>query len=475
MTEAPRRLYSALRLAVASILVTGATLAVPPGASAAPLCALDSAARTLGVTAQASGGVVLAASAPYLTVNGSACALLNDVNSVSVDMAPAPSASLTFDLRGGPLGPGYLKELDGSSEIEFQIVGMTSTTDLVVYGSSGDDGIRVGQYFNKLTGVVTGQVNLNAPTDGATPDIDIAFTAFPRRINMYGENGNDVISAAGVGTLLSGAYGRPVFVLDGNGTDQVTGGSGDDVIATNPEPGRHGDVFSGGAGIDTYSTGGSYTQVAAIRLDGLANDGLECPGSNCAGNNVGADFEIVEGSPANEFIVGDADPEVLVGGGGVDIIKGLGGNDTIRNQDSTRYTGRANGLFGGPGDDLLFASLGAPDTFQGGGGIDTVSFAILTAGAVVTLDGAPNDGMPGMDADVADDVERIIGTGFADSITGNVSDDALLGGPGPDTLFGLGGNDTLQGQGGNDDLNGGPGTDTCAQGGGTGTITACEA
>jgi hypothetical protein len=45
---------------------------------------------------------------------------------------------------------------------------------------------------------------------------------------------------------------------------------------------------------------------------------------------------------------------------------------------------------------------------------------------------------PGMDADVADDVERIIGSNYAVTITGNAADDTFVGGLGPDDLFGLG-------------------------------------
>jgi Ca2+-binding RTX toxin-like protein len=464
----------ALRITVVTVLFAAMFVSVNV-AAAAPLCALDSFNRALAVSVQPGASVTIAASAPYVTVNGAACALLNDVNAVTVDMAPSPSASLVFDLRAGPLGPGFTDEGNGSSEIEIQVVGMTAATSLFVYGGAGNDGFRVGQFLDTITGLFRGQINMNATLDGATPDVDVSFGGFPGRLVLDGADGNDVLSGAGAGVLFSRTYAAPMFLSDGRGVDQVVGGSGDDRVLTNHEEADKGESFSGGAGTDTYSTGGSYTQSAAIRLDGLANDGLNCPGSACAGNNIAADFEVVDGSPANELIVGDADPEVLIGGSGIDIIKGLGGDDTIRNQDSPRTSGRPNTFFGGPGDDLLYASVGAADTFLGGGGFDTVSFTMLTAGVVVTLDDLPNDGTPGMDADVADDIERIIGTGYADTITGNAADNTILGGPGPDSLFGLGGNDTLLGQGGNDNVNGGGGTDTCAQGGGTGTITGCEA
>jgi hypothetical protein len=470
-----RRFRGLFRIAITSVFVLGLSAVALPSAFAAPLCALNSSAHSLAIAAQPSQRVTIAANAPYLTVNGTACALLTDVNSVSVDMASSPSPGLDFNLRNGPLGPGFTDEGNGSSEIEFQVFGMTSATTLQVFGSTASNWLRAGQFLNRITGVTTGQLNLNGLTDGATQDVDVSFTEFPGTVALFGSDGNDTITGAGVGVLQTGPYGGSLFEVDGAGTDQLVGGSGNDRIATDNASGDTGNTFSGGAGTDTFWTGGSSGENAAIRLDGLANDGLHCPGGGCAGNNVAGDFEIIQGGPSNDFIVGDADAEVISGEGGTDIIKGLGGNDTLRNQTDNRFSGRPSALYGGAGDDLFYGSTGSADTFQGGRGVDTVSFAPLSSGIVVTLDGIPNDGVPGMDADVADDIERIIGTNFEDTITGGDANDTLVGGLGPDHLFGLAGNDTLSGQGGADDLDGGLGVDTCTQGGGVGTIVNCEA
>jgi Ca2+-binding RTX toxin-like protein len=462
-------------MTVALAVFVGISAVSLPSASAAPLCALNSAAHSLAITAQPSARVTIAAKAPYLTVNDVACALLTEVNSVSIDMAPSPSSLLIFDLHPGPLGPGFTDEGNGSSEIEFQISGMTSATDVDVSGSPAGDWLRAGQFLNKITGVVTGQLNLNGFVDGATQDVDVSFTSFPGRVELFGSDGNDTLSGTGVGVFQTGAYGGSMRELDGLGADQLVGGSGNDQISTDNLAGDTGNTFSGGPGTDTFSTGGSSGENAAIRLDGVANDGLDCPGGACAGNNVAGDFEILRGSVSDDYIVGDADAEVISGEGGIDIIKGLGGNDTLRNLTDDRFPGRPNALYGGPGDDQLFGSAGTADTFQGGRGVDTVSFGALPSGVVVTLDGLPNDGTAGMDADVGDDIERIIGSAFEDTLTGNEGDNTLLGGPGPDHLFGLEGNDTLSGQGGGDGLDGGPGTDTCTQGAGSGTKVNCEA
>jgi hypothetical protein len=90
--------------------LAAATLSVADGnASAAPLCALDPASHTLAVTGQPGSRVDFRANAGYLDVNGSSCALLNDIDSASVDMSAA-IGSVSFDLTGGPLGPGFTDE-----------------------------------------------------------------------------------------------------------------------------------------------------------------------------------------------------------------------------------------------------------------------------------------------------------------------------------------------------------------------------
>jgi Ca2+-binding RTX toxin-like protein len=474
--------HNMLRARVAPSLITASALVVAflvaaPAADAAPLCALDSASRTLTITGQPGASITtLRANGPYLNVNDADCALLNGIDSVVVDMSTLAVSQVIFSLAGGPFAPGFTNEGNGSSEIEFRLVGMAVNSDVTIIGTDGPDGIRVGQFLDKISGVLTGQMNLNALTDGATPDVDVAFTTFPGRVQVTTGLGDDVLSGAGTG-FISTPFGRPMVMLDGHGADQVTGGAGDDIIESRFAVGDGVDTFAGGAGTDSFEVLASLGTYTAVRLDGLPNDGAGCPGTNCVGDNVGSDFEMIRGSAVEDLIVGDADAETIIGRGGQDILKGLGGNDTLQNGgELSGLTGvRGNLLLGGPGDDLLLATHAGADTFVGGGGIDTVSFAPLFAGVVVTFDDLPNDGTTGQEADVGDGVENVIGSSYADLIFGSALNNAISGGRGRDDLRGLGGDDTLSGQGGDDSLNGGSGTDTCSQGGGTGTIVNCEA
>ena len=140
----------------------------------------------------------------------------------------------------------------------------------------------------------------------------------------------------------------------------------------------------------------------------------------------------------------------LVGSSESDTINGLGGNDR---------------LVGGRGADRLNGGLGA----------DTADY--LTD-AAVKVDLAAGTGSDGISIDTFVSIERVIGSGFGDTLRGdggaNVLDgaggndlvdgrdgnDRLEGGPGNDVLFGGGGNDELFGQSGNDVLEGGRGVDT---------------
>ena len=137
--------------------------------------------------------------------------------------------------------------------------------------------------------------------------------------------------------------------------------------------------------------------------------------------------------------------DLIYGFGGNDSIYGLGGNDTIK---------------GGGGADYI----------NGGSGIDTASYLDSTTGVTVSL--ATGLGYGGTaEGDTLSNIENLIGSQHADTLTGNDGannligadgDDILKGGGGADTLNGDAGADTLKGGGGADTLNGGSGLDTAS-------------
>ena len=149
-------------------------------------------------------------------------------------------------------------------------------------------------------------------------------------------------------------------------------------------------------------------------------------------------------------VTGTAGNNLYLAADGRDTIDGGAGNDTIRSY------GEADLIYGGDGDDLISAGIGA-DTVDGGAGIDTITFD--ESGRPVSLDLSQGIGLT-QDAqgDVYINIENVVGSRFADLITGGTGANDISGLSGNDVLFGHGGSDTLHGNTGNDQLFGDHGT-----------------
>jgi Ca2+-binding RTX toxin-like protein len=470
-----------VRVGACAALVLAAMVAATPSASAAT-CSVDVAGKATVMAADQQNEVRLRANGANLEASGVPCGALNAIESVIVNVVNSQSAQVAFDLSGGPLGPGKTNENDGSSEIEFSVTGNSNNGTLAVIGSSGNDGLAVGQ--EQINGNLTGLINLNATADGATPDVDVSFGVLPFLVSVDGGAGNDVITGAGV-TVTSSAFGQVLKLTGGSGSNVLTGGTNSDEINIRTE------LVS--TGHDTVSSGGGFDRVlvatdspgltSSFSLDGVANDGVGCPGVACEGDNIGADIWQITGSAASETLIGNENTNVLIGGGGQDVLKGLGGLDNLECSGGK--------LFGGAADDQLTVNPGCA-VVSGGTGLDTASYLFASAGVTVTLDGLKNDGSAKPFANVRADVEDVVGSNFGDTIVGSSNGNLLQGGSGRDDLSGGNGNDRLEGGNGNDTLNGGPdndrliggagddtldggdGIDLCGQGPGTGTKVNCE-
>ncbi|WGW03669.1 calcium-binding protein [Tropicibacter oceani] len=161
-------------------------------------------------------------------------------------------------------------------------------------------------------------------------------------------------------------------------------------------------------------------------------------------------------------LVGDTEDNHLVGDQWDNVIMGDAGNDTLMGLD---------------GDDTLTGGQGA-DSLDGGEGSDTTSYLDAPAAVGVYLDGTPNTGAAVGDVFVS--IENVLGSNYADTISGNDDDNILYGADGNDTLSGLAGDDILVGGEGDDSLmgmddddvlSGGLGADVMNGGNGDDTIT----
>lgn len=255
---------------------------------------------------------------------------------------------------------------------------------------------------------------------------------------LFGDDGDNVVDAAG-------------------GADVVRGRGGDDRVVGAEDLAD--DLYDGDAGTDTIDYGGvSASLVIAL------GPGQVTVGTPSIGTDILESFENVVTGSGDDVIEGDEGPNVLEPGAGTDSVLGNGGNDTV-----------------------VGAADGAGDQFDGGDGIDTITYRGLESGVSVVLGPAGAATGGGVGSDVLAGFENATGglgddtlTGDAlanvlsggdgnDSLAGGAQDDTLIGGAGGDllegeehhdTLFGGDGNDILEGGSGLDELTGEAGTDT---------------
>jgi len=128
-------------------------------------------------------------------------------------------------------------------------------------------------------------------------------------------------------------------------------------------------------------------------------------GDTITGDQAGVAPDHIFGLDGDDFLFGVGDADLLEGGNGLDMLSGGDGADA---------------LSGGAGN----------DTLDGGAGVDTASYAGGAAGVVLSLATtlAQNTGGGGIDTLTA--IEALIGSAFADILTGSVGNNRIDGGSG---------------------------------------------
>jgi len=240
-------------------------------------------------------------------------------------------------------------------------------------------------------------------------------------------------------------------ILAGAGSDTVDGDDGDDNLY-----GQDGDdTIVGGLGADYHSGGAGYDTASYANAATGVTANLTSPGGN-TGEAAGDTYSSIErlvGSAFNDALTGNGAANAILAGDGNDLVDGWTGDDN---------------LYGQNGDDTLRGGVGA-DYHSGGSGYDTVSYDTAAAGVIADLvNPAGNTGDAA--GDTYNSIERMVGSGFGDTLRATNGSNAVLAGDGNDKVSGRGGNDNLYGQDGNDILIGGTGGDYLS--GGTGVDVA---
>ncbi|MEC3862425.1 hypothetical protein VK792_14125 [Mesobacterium sp. TK19101] len=341
-----------------------------------------------------------------------------------------------------------------------------------------------------------------------------------------GDGGNDTISGGGGADAIFGGSGEDLIIWnDGDGDDAINGGLNDDTLRVNLNNGGD-DVVSlqsNGSGMDVERFNGSLftlqtTQIEFFQLYGLGGNDQLTGSSLDDYIDGGADDDLIEGGLGDDTLIGGFGLNTLsyanaIGPVNVDLwdgtVSGADGSDSINgfnvvwgssNSDTFLHGNFPATVSAGLGDDLiqLMSVAGGVGTRSAGDeGNDTIavfggSDAIgeVDGGAETDTFDASGFAYFGMAIDFAsgqvrnllggyligsiNEIENVIGTTLADSITGDGEDNLLEGRGGDDTITGGLGIDTMRGEGGNDLLiwSDGDGTETIDGGADTDTFRA---
>ncbi|WP_052134768.1 cadherin domain-containing protein [Sphingomonas sp. 37zxx] len=382
------------------------------------------------------------------------------------------SASLTgvsVDLAAGTATGG---DAEGDRLVNIEAVIGTAAADVLMgdaadnllEGGDGNDrligrggadrligglGIDTADYSDAAEGIVL-DLSTGASAGDAAGDILEGIEI------VRGSAHDDVIVAAGDVHRLEG----------GEGDDTLTGGTGDDVLIG----GAGADSLAGGGGFDTADYSAS---AAAVTIDLSTGFGF---GGDAEGDRLW-DISRLIGSSLDDVLIGDERDNVLIGAAGSDILVGGAGFDTADYSASAQavtinlLTGTGSGgdaegdlltqieavigtafndsLTGDAGDNRLTGGLGA-DRLNGGDGFDIADYSGSLSGVTVSL--ATGIGTGGDAAgDVLTGIEGLVGSAFADRLTGDDGDNLLEGGDGNDVLNGGLGADRMVGGAGNDE------------------------
>ena len=373
----------------------------------------------------------------YISVSGSAAnpGAGTDVTggyTVSVAQAAALAEGAGADIAGTPAAD----KLTGTDNAE-SIAGLAGNDTLdgragddSLFGGPGNDLLTGGPGGDKLNGGGHTIVELDNPA--VSPDKDniggdtISYRLSPMGVtinlgdgtarggdadgddigtdieNVIGSDHNDALTGTNtqVANSLWGLGGNDVL-RGRDGVDKLYGGPGDDELIGDDEDdvlegGPGADTLSGGRGVDTASYVGSAEGVTVRLHSGQAR------GGDAEGDTWGDMVTVSYTAPAED----PDDPPVEVQETVPDIIRLVGS----RMADILAGDSRANTIWGGGGDDMLFGGPGGgDDVLRGEGGNDML------------FGGRGEDELQGSSGN--------------DKLYGGADQDLLQGGPGSDMIF----------------------------------------
>ena len=205
------------------------------------------------------------------------------------------------------------------------------------------------------------------------------------------ERAGDTANNTVVDNVISGTT-RGALSLNGEGSyNQKLGTDASDTIVGSSTQ----DYLAGGAGADTMSGGDGHDLVEG----GAGND--QALGGKGDDELYGGDGnDVLNGNSGQDILEGGAGSDQLIGDAGSDWLDGGLGDDTVS---------------AGSGDDSVWADAGN-DKLDGGSGFDTLDFSDVGGGVTVNLTAKT---AVGAGSDTISSFEAVVGSGFADVLTGD--------------------------------------------------------
>lgn len=309
--------------------------------------------------------------------------------------------------------------------------------------------------------------------------------------DVLGTPGDDVVVLGGGNDYYHGDAGGHDTVCGGPGNDDIRTGAGNDTVLA----GTGNDIVANGTGRNRTSGGAGLDELDFDVASGITLD-LTARTATGAVNDAFSSVEVFQGTPGDDKVLGSDRSDTFRSTEGRDRVWGADGDDSLsvagnavvragRGADlvfaqgaATAYGGDGRDRFlvesgsprvlGQQGDDYFTFQFPATPTVDGGEGSDRLSLATLTA--ALTLDLTAGTGAAGLLGFTVASLEEVVGTPFADSISGDQRANRLSGRGGLDDLRGRAGDDVLLGGTDDDTAHGGAGSDRCV----AETVSRCE-
>ena len=331
----------------------------------------------------------------------------------------------TIDLTGLAATDGFIIQGDAGDDLAGHSVSSAGDVngdgydDLIVGAPRGDDGgTDAGEayvIFGKAAGFATIDLAALSATDGFIIQGDAGGDLAGYSVGSAGDVNGD-----GFDDLLVGA-----FRGDGGGTDAgevyvifgKAGGFATIDLATLSA--TDGFIVQGDAAND--HAGQRVSAAGDVNGDGFDDIIVGAPYGDDGGADAGEAYVIFgRGPTASVTRIGSATDQTIHGSAFDDYLDGDGGDDI---------------LLGNAGNDVLVGGAGS-NTLDGADGIDTADYSAATGGVNANLgtQQTTDNGQGGTDQ--LDEIENLIGSAFADVLTGSSVANYIDGFGGADTMTG---------------------------------------